>query len=285
MTPTGKTVVCGIIGDPIEHSMSPLMQNAAFEAAGIDWVYVPFQVERESLKAAIDGVRALNLRGLNVTVPHKVDLMPYLDSIDPVAQRIGAVNTIVNQAGHLRGCNTDASGFVHALETGGVDVAGQRVIVLGAGGGARAVAYSLADLGAVPVIVNRTGERAALLARDVSSDTGVDASWSALSSHALEELAAAAALMVNTTSVGMSPRTGESPCPPSIMRRDLVVCDIVYNPLHTTLMRDAEAAGARTISGVEMLVGQGARAFELWTGLNAPIDVMRRAVLSELQRV
>ena len=285
MTPTGKTVVCGIIGDPIEHSMSPLMQNAAFEAAGIDWVYVPFQVERESLKAAIDGVRALNLRGLNVTVPHKVDLMPYLDSIDPVAQRIGAVNTIVNQAGHLRGCNTDASGFVHALETGGVDVAGQRVIVLGAGGGARAVAYSLADLGAVPVIVNRTGERAALLARDVSSDTGVDASWSALSPHALEELAAATALMVNTTSVGMSPRTGESPCPPSIMRRDLVVCDIVYNPLHTTLMRDAEAAGARTISGVEMLVGQGARAFELWTGLNAPIDVMRGVVLSELQRV
>ncbi|MFW6056108.1 MAG: shikimate dehydrogenase [Chloroflexota bacterium] len=284
MNPTGKTVVCGIIGDPIEHSMSPVMQNAAFEAADIDWVYVPFRVDRDMLHWAIDGVRALNLPGLNVTVPHKVEVIPYLDSVDPVAQRIGAVNTIVNEAGHLRGYNTDASGFAHALETGDIDVSGKRVIVLGAGGGARAVTYSLVDMGAVPVIVNRNPERAALLARDVSCDTGVDVSWSASAPGIVEELAATAALIVNTTPVGMSPRSDESPCPPSVLRGDLAVCDIVYNPMHTRLMRDAEAAGAVTISGVEMLVGQGARAFELWTGLSAPVDVMRRAVLSELQR-
>jgi shikimate dehydrogenase len=284
VTPTGKTAVCGIIGDPVEHSMSPAMQNAAFAAEGIDWVYVAFRVDRELLSAAVAGVRALGLRGVNVTVPHKVDIMSFLDSIDPVAQRIGAVNAIVNDSGRLRGYNTDAAGFVHALETGGVDVAGRRVIVLGAGGGARAVAYSLADLGAVPVIVNRTPERAESLARDVSRDTGVDASWSALTPGAVDDLAGSAALIVNTTSVGMSPHVSESPCPSSAMRRDLAVCDIVYNPLQTALMRDAEAIGAPTISGTEMLIGQGARAFELWTGLRAPVDVMRQAVLAELRR-
>jgi len=282
MKPTAATVVCGIIGDPVEHSMSPAMQNAAFEAAGIDWVYVAFRVDRELLSAAVAGVRALGLRGLNVTVPHKVDIMSYLDSIDPVARRIGAVNTIVNGSGHLRGYNTDAAGFTHALATGGVNVAGRRVVVLGAGGGARAVVYSLADLGAVPVIVNRTPERAEALAADVTRDTGVDAAGSVLTPSTLDELARSAVLIVNTTSVGMSPHVDASPCPPAVLRRDLAVCDIVYNPLRTALMRDAGAAGARTISGVEMLVGQGARAFELWTGLGAPVDVMRRVVLTEL---
>ncbi|HHE41291.1 MAG TPA: shikimate dehydrogenase [Dehalococcoidia bacterium] len=280
--PTGKTVVCGIIGDPIEHSMSPVMQNAAFEAADIDWVYVAFKVGRESLAMAVAGMRALNLRGLNVTVPHKVDIMPYLDAIDPVARRIGAVNTIVNDKGRLLGYNTDAAGFVHAIEAAGLEVGGRRVIVLGAGGGARAVAYSLADLGAVPVIVNRTPSRAKSLAEDVARDTGIGASWSELTPAAVDELALSAVLIVNTTPVGMSPRSGESPCPSAVMRRDLAVCDIVYNPLQTALMRDAEAAGARTISGLEMLVGQGARAFELFTGLDAPVDVMREAVLTEL---
>lgn len=284
MIPSGKTVVCGIIGDPVEHSMSPSMQNAAFQASGIDCVYVAFRVLSGELDAAAASVKALRLRGLNVTVPHKVDIMQYLDAIDPVAQRIGAVNTIVNDSGHLQGYNTDVAGFVHALTDARVNVAGEKVVVLGAGGGARAVAYSLADLGASIVILNRTVDRAESLTKAVAGDTGASTSYAPLTAESIGDHTCGAVLLVNTTSVGMSPHVDRSPCPAEMMRRDLAVCDIVYNPLRTRLIRDAEARGAGTISGVEMLVGQGARAFELWTGASAPLDVMRATVLEELSR-
>ena len=284
MCPTGRTVVCGIIGDPIEHSMSPAMQNAAFAARGLDWVYVAFRLARGDAEACARGMKAMGIRGLNVTVPHKVDIMPFLDSIDDVARRIGAVNTIVNDGGLLRGYNTDAAGFARALEDQNVAMRDRTVVLLGAGGAGRAAAFSLADKGARLVILNRGAARANALADEVARATGMRIEHGPLADESLQRWLLSASLLVNTTSVGMSPSVGESPCPGSFLREGLAVCDIVYNPRRTTLLREAEERGARTVGGVEMLVGQGALAFELWTGVQAPVGVMSSVVEEELGR-
>jgi shikimate dehydrogenase len=284
MRPSGRTVVCGIVGDPVEHSMSPAMQNAAFAAAGLDWVYVAFRLRRGEAEAGSAAMKAMGIRGLNVTVPHKVDIIPFLDSIDDVARRIGAVNTIVNDGGLLTGYNTDAAGFVRALESQDVEVRDRTVVLLGAGGAGRAAAFSLADRGAGLVILNRGLARAKALAVDVAGATGATVEHGPLSAESLQHWLPSASLLVNTTSVGMSPVTDDSPCPAKFLREDLVVCDIVYNPRRTTLLRQAAERGARTVSGVEMLVWQGALAFELWTGVQAPIEIMRSAVEEELGR-
>ena len=282
---SGATTVCGIIGDPVEHSLSPVMQNAAFEAVGLDFVYVPLRVARGCAGMGAQAMRTLGLRGLNVTVPHKVDILPYLDWIDGQAGRIGAVNTIVNQDGRLLGYNTDAAGFMQGLAAQDVCVTGLDVVVMGAGGAARAVAFSLCEAGARLTLLNRDAGKAAALARDVSSVGGSRVASGELTDASLETHLAGAALLVNTTSVGMHPHEALTPCPVRLLRRDLVVCDIVYNPRETQLLRDAAGRGAMTIAGVEMLVHQGARAFELWAGVPAPVGVMRAAVTKELARV
>jgi len=279
---TGATTVCGIIGDPIAHTMSPAMQNAAFAYAGLDYVYVPWRVPTGASADCVDAIRTLGIRGLNVTVPHKVDIMSHLDDVDPVAARIGAVNTIVNEAGRLTGYNTDADGFLAGLRSAGIDVCDADVVVMGAGGAARAVVFSLLDHGASVIVLNRNPERAAALAQDVFAAGAGSVAHGRLCSDELERCLRGARLLVNTTSAGMHPSAGECPCPPSLLRPDLAVCDIVYNPRETTLLRSAAASGAIVVDGVEMLVRQGARAFELWTGCSAPADVMRNTVLREL---
>ena len=284
MRPSGRSVVCGIIGDPIEHSMSPSMQNAAFEAAHLDWVYVAFHVAKGSAESCTRAMKTMGIRGLNVTVPHKIDILPFLDSVDGTARRIGAVNTIVNNKGALHGYNTDAEGFVRALDAHGVDASHKPVVLMGAGGAARAVAYSLADKGAHLVILNRTRERAASLASEVATAMGAVVQHGTLDAASLEELLPTASLLVNTTSAGMTPQDNQSPCPEHLLHPKLTVCDIVYNPRRTLLLRQAAARGARTIEGVDMLVWQGAIAFELWTGLKAPIGIMRATVEEELSR-
>ena len=285
MRVSGSTTVCGIVGDPIEHSLSPAMQNAAFEAVGLDYVYVPLHLPRGATRIGAEAMRALGMRGLNVTVPHKVDILPFLDEVDPQASRIGAVNTIVNERGRLVGYNTDAGGFIQGLEAYNIQVSGLEVVVIGAGGAARAVAFSLGERGARLTILNRDDRRAASLARDVSSAGCLGVAHGALSDSVLESRLAGAALLVNTTSVGMHPMEDSTPCPRRLLRRDLAVCDIVYNPRQTQLLRDAMECGAVTVNGVEMLVRQGARAFELWTGVPAPVDLMRSVVAEELGRV
>ena len=282
MRVSGKTIVCGIIGDPVEHSMSPAMQNAAFVACGLDYVYVAFRVPRGSAAAASTAMRRLGIRGLNVTVPHKVDIVPHLDEVDPLAARIGAVNTVVNQAGMLRGYNTDAAGFMRGLQGAGVEVRGERVVVLGAGGASRAIVLALVDAGASVVIMNRDAGRAATLAADVARKTGSTVEHWGLTEERLCVALPRASVLVNTTTVGMHPDEGVSPVAAGHMRPGLTVCDIVYNPRETTLLQEARACGARTVEGVEMLIGQGALAFELWTGMPAPVDVMRAAVHEEL---
>jgi len=281
---SGKTRVCGIIGDPIEHTMSPAIHNAAFAKMGLDYVYIAFRVKPEELDKAIKGVRALNMRGLSVTIPHKVAVLKLLDKLDPLAEKIGAVNTIVNDDGVLTGYNTDATGFLQAMLERGVEPKGKNIAILGAGGASRAVSFILADRGANLVILNRRLELdwAVELARRISQAFNRKVEALELTRDNLIKALEKAEILVNATSVGMSPNSNETPVPSDLLRPGLIVYDIVYNPVKTKLLRDAEAAGAEIISGVDMLVWQGVMAFEKWTGKKPPVELMKKEAIKQL---
>jgi len=283
---TGKTRLCGVIGDPIEHTMSPAMHKAAFREAGLDYVYLPFRVRIEELGKAIDGMRALSIRGLNVTIPHKVAVIPFLDSLDVLAEKIGAVNTIVNDGGVLTGYNTDATGFLQALLDKGIEPQKKNVLILGAGGASRAISLILADRGADLVILNRREELgwAVELAAKISGLFKIEAKAGELTRANLTEDLEKSDILVNATSVGMVPDVDRTPVDADLLRAGLVVFDIVYNPVRTRLLREAEAAGAETIPGIEMLLWQGALAFEKWTGQKAPVELMRQEAIRLLEK-
>ena len=283
---SGKTKICGIIGDPIEHTVSPLMHNAAFAKMGVDYWYVPFRVRKEDLGKAIEGMKALNIRGLNVTMPHKVAVIQFLDKLDPLAEKIGAVNTIVNDNGVLTGYNTDATGFLQALLERGTEPKGKNMVILGAGGASRAISFILAERGANLVILNRQLELdwAEELARRISQTFKKEVKALKLDEENLTMALDKADILVNATSVGMSPDIDETPVPAQLLKPGLVVFDIVYNPIKTRLLREAEAAGAKTISGIDMLVWQGASSVEIWTGLKEPVELMREEAIKVLQK-
>jgi len=280
---SGKTRLCGVIGDPIEHTMSPAIHNAAFIKMGLDYHYVPFRVKEEELGKAIDGMRALNIRGLNVTIPHKVAIIPLLDELDPLAEKIEAVNTISNDDGVLKGYNTDASGFLQALLERGIEPKGKKVVMLGAGGASRAVSFSLVERGVHMVILNRRLEQAEELAGRLSTTFNKEVKALELVADNLAQVLGEADILVNATSVGMSPNINETPVPSSLLKPGLVVVDIVYNPIRTRLLREAEAVGAKTVDGVDMFVWQGVLAFEIWTGAKAPVELMRAEVVRQLK--
>jgi shikimate dehydrogenase len=282
---SGKTQICALIGDPVEHTMSPVMHNAAFRKFGLDFCYVTFRVKSAALKEAVAGLRALNIRGFNVTIPHKVSVIPLLDSLDPLAAKIGAVNTVVNDGGLLKGYNTDAEGFLRALRDGGVEPQDKNVVILGAGGASRAISYILARHGARLTILNRKLELdwAVDIARLIKKELGIDIKVGELIPRVLSPALEKADILVNATSVGMSPAGGKSPVPARLLHRRLVVFDIVYNPLVTKLLKEAKAAGAEVIDGVTMLAWQGALAFEKWTGQSTPVDLMRREAIKMLE--
>lgn len=281
---SGKARICGIIGDPVEHTMSPVMHNAAFNKLGLDFIYIPFLVKKEFLKEAIEGMKAMNIRGLSVTQPHKVEVMKLLDSIDPLAEKMGTVNTIVNDSGILTGSNTDAGGFLRGLLENGIEPTGKNVVVLGAGGASRAVSFILADRGANLVILNRLLELewAESLAERISDSLNVKVEALELTSNNLKKAIVEADILVNTTNVGMSPDTDKTLVDPDLLRQGLVVYDVIYNPIKTRLLKEAEKAGAKIISGLDMLVYQGVIAFEKWTGQKAPVEVMKEAALKSL---
>jgi shikimate dehydrogenase len=283
---SGKTVICGIIGDPIGHTMSPAMHNAAFKSLGLNYVYVPFKVKSMELRKAIEGIRGLNLRGVNVTIPHKVAVIQLLDKLDPLAERIGAVNTIVNDEGILTGYNTDATGFLQTLHDRNIEPAEKKVLLLGAGGAARAIGHILTREKARVTILNRKQELswAEDLAARLSRNYKTEVKALELTPENLKKAISNAEILVNATSLGMSPEIDATPVPAELLRADLTVFDVVYNPLQTRLLREAKAAGAKTIDGLEMLVQQGAVSFEIWTSVKPPVDVMRQAVLSLLQK-
>jgi shikimate dehydrogenase len=283
---SGKTKICGVIGDPIEHTMSPVMHNAAFKKLGLDFLYVPFKVSQEELEKAVEGIRALNIRGLNVTIPHKVAIIPMLDGLDPLAEKIGAVNTVVNDNGNLRGYNTDASGFLQALLEHGVEPRGKNIVILGAGGASRAIAFILAERDAHLTILNRQLEMdwAEELAWRIFHDFEMEVGVLELGFDNLATALTGADLLINATSVGMSPNSEETTVPAQLLKAELIVFDIVYNPIKTRLLKEAEAAGARTIGGINMLAWQGALAFEKWTEQPAPLDLMRKEAIKVLEQ-
>ncbi len=247
---TGKTKICGLIGDPVEHSVSPVMHNAAFAGLGLDYVYLPFHVRKGDLPDAIKGMRALNLCGLNVTIPHKVAVMPLLDSLDPLAERIGAVNTIVNESGRLKGYNTDASGFLQVLMENGIGPEGKRIVLLGAGGAARAIAFALAEKRADLTILNRQQEMdwAVELSGRVGKVYGKKVGALELNTYNTQKALGKADILVNATSVGMFPDGDKTPVAAHLIHPGLIVYDIVYNPFETRLLREASKPGRRRLA-------------------------------------
>lgn len=270
--------VCGLFGNPVAHSLSPAMHNAAFQALGLPWMYVPFQIEQQNLEAAVRGIKALGMVGVNVTVPHKQAVIPYLDFLSAEATLIGAVNTIINDKGVLRGYNTDGTGFIRFLqEELKCKVSGSRALLLGAGGAARAVAVALALNGMHEIsILNRSLDKARAVAKCVQQTGCI---CQVLENPKEKELALVLGqtdFIVQTTSIGMHPCEKESPVfPYHLLDAAHTVVDIVYNPLQTAFMQQCAQQGATVYGGLGMLLYQGVQAFELWTNIPAPVACMR----------
>ena len=279
------TQVCAVWGNPVEHSLSPAIHNAAFAECGLNYVYVGFRVE--DVRAAVAGFRALhNFRGLSVTIPHKVSIMPHLDRIDAIARHVGSVNTVVKEEeGSLRGTSTDGPAAVAALRDRGVDPAGRSVLILGSGGAARAVGFALAMLERPPrlTLLGVVDEELRRLAADLRDKTGAQLHAARLAPESLGPAAAAAEIVIHCTPVGMTPHVDATVLPAASLRPGLAVFDIVYTPRRTRLLREAAAAGCVTIEGLDMFVNQAAAQFELWTGRAAPVAAMRRVVEERLQ--
>ena len=278
-----KLKLFALIGDPVGQSLSPAMHNAAFRALGLNCVYITLRVPKPTLANAIAGVRALGIAGLNVTIPHKISIISLLDELDESANLVGAVNTVKNNRGKLIGFNTDGEGALRALEEKIGSVKGKEVVLLGAGGAARAIAFSLARAGARLTIANRTVPRAQALASAVEQKLSTNVKVASLNRAELTKALKNASVLINATSVGMYPKIDKTLVRASMMHRGLVVHDIVYEPLRTKLLREARRAGGKTIDGLGMLVHQGALAFEIWTGRRAPIKIMKAAAKRELR--
>jgi shikimate dehydrogenase len=275
------TQFCGVIGNPVEHSLSPAIHNAAFQKLGLNFVYLAFRVE--VIGDAIKGLRTLgNFRGASVTIPHKVAAVPFLDSVEPTARHIGAINTIVASGGTLAGYNTDTTGALRALRESVDALKGQRVVMLGSGGAARAIAFALGtEAGAEHVtILGIDDQERVALAQDLRSKTGMTVKESPFDERVLRKVLPDAHVLIHCTPIGMSPKVHETSVPATLLHAGLTVMDIVYNPRETRLLKDAKAAGCRVIPGLEMFLHQAAAQFELWTNQAAPADVMRAVLES-----
>lgn len=276
-----RTQFCGVIGNPVEHSLSPAIHNAAFQKLGLNFVYLAWRVE--AIGDAVKGLRALgNFRGASVTIPHKVSAMAFLDEVDPMARHIGAINTIVADNRKLTGYNTDATGALRALGESGVGLNGQRVVVLGSGGAARAVAFALAsesDIAQLTILGIDDKERRQL-ASDLQAKTPLALQEAHLDDQALRRTLPEAQVLIHCTPVGMHPNVENSCVPAELLHPGLTVMDIVYNPRETRLVKDAKTAGCRTIRGLEMFLNQALVQFELWTNQKPPADVMRAVLES-----
>ncbi|WP_238404345.1 shikimate dehydrogenase [Paenibacillus paridis] len=276
-----NTILFGVIGDPIRHSKSPIMMNRAFRETGINGVYTAYHITSERIQDFAAGVRAMGIRGINVTIPHKLDIMSVLDEIDSGAQAIGAVNTIVNEDGRLIGYNTDGIGYVRSLkEEAESELAGKRIVVIGAGGAARGIVYALAsEKPAHIAIANRSVDRAKAIAESFQDKADIEA----VSNEQLQAACLHADIVINTTSVGMFPHVDETPIDANWLKPGAVASDLIYNPLKTKFLQQAEQRGCRIHGGLGMFINQGAYAFEYWTGQPAPVAAMRETVLAALQ--
>ncbi len=275
-----KTKLIGLLGYPLGHSLSPLMHSAAFESLGLDKIYIPIEVSPENLETVVKGMAKMNFEGFNVTIPHKIEIMKYLDEVDEYAKCIGAVNTVAVNEGSLKGYNTDGMGFLKSFEEStGTKIDGKNVFILGSGGASRAISMTLAMNNANKIyICNRTYEKAVSLTEDITKQSGANC---LAVKHEYEEMKEAITdchVLINTTSVGMSPYIDSSPLDRELLCPSLTVCDAVYNPRKTKLLKEAEEIGCKTVEGLKMLVYQGALAFEIWTGIKPPAELMFKAI-------
>ncbi len=272
-----QTQLCGVLGNPVEHSLSPAIHNAAFQHLGLNYVYLAFRVEQ--VKEAIQGIRALgNIRGFSVTIPHKVTAMAFLDTIDDTAKHIGAINTIVKTDGILAGYNTDALGALQALRQANVPLSGKQVLIVGSGGAARAIAFGIAlhePIAGITLIGILDDERANLAA-DLRKSSTIPIHEQHLSEETLEHAIKGSQILIHCTPLGMHPKVEGTCVPTHLLLPHLTVMDIVYNPRETRLLREAREAGCTTIPGLEMFLHQAIAQFELWTGQSAPTEVMRK---------
>ena len=281
---SGRSSVYGLIGDPVDHSLSPAIQNAAFQSASLDAVYVAWHVQRSGLRSAVQGLRALGVLGFNVTTPHKTVIARHLDRLDNLASRVQSVNTVKNERGRLTGFNTDGMGAINALEEAGASLNQRPILLIGAGGAGRAIAYALAEKGCKFTFMNRTISKARLVAKSIRSQFKIHVAIAPLSRKNLQQLLAEAEIIINASSMGMNGKSN-LPIKPTWLRPEHYMFDLVYRPLQTTLLQYASLAGARTITGLDMLVNQGACSFSLWTGRKAPLVEMRQAIGQRLAAI
>jgi shikimate dehydrogenase len=273
MNVSGKTKITGIFGYPIEHTLSPLIHNRAFDAVGLDICYLAFQVSPQDLSDALKSVKALNMAGVNITVPHKENVIPLLDRVDEEAAFIGAVNTVVLSEGKLIGYNTDGRGFMSSLSEGGISVDGKNVFVIGAGGASRAISYYLSEKSSRLSLFDIDKTKAERLIRDLNTIRN-NVSYKTVEDVKNPDI------VINATPLGLN-KNDPLPFNPDLITSDMTVCDLVYRK--TELLQEAARKGAKTLDGSGMLLWQGVLAFELLTGITAPVEVMRDALMTEIE--
>jgi shikimate dehydrogenase len=278
----GRTRVCAVIGDPIEHSLSPQIHNAAFRSLNMDFVYVAFRVRRSELAQAIAGIRALEMTGINVTIPHKTSVIRFLDTVERTARKIGAVNTLVRSNRGLQGYNTDGQAALEVLQKLGGSLSGMKATILGAGGAARAIAYYLSNETESMSILNRTQARGSSLAREIARWSGDKCQFHRLNKANIRKEIGKSEILINTLPVNAFPRFAETMIQEKSVRPGMIVFDVNYHQT-SHFLTDAQNEGAKVSDGLDMLVSQAALSFELWTGRKPPIDVMREAALKAKQ--
>ncbi len=271
-----QTELYGVIGNPVHHSLSPIIHNGAFRRLGWNAVYLAFEVKK--LEEALRGIRGLGVRGISVTIPFKTEVLPFLDQVEGLAKKVGAVNTIVNRQGRLIGYNTDCEGALEALEDRR-DLRGKRAVLIGAGGAARAIGFGLKERGVPLVVVNRSEEKGQAFCKELGCHYLPISSLLRMKAGGLE-----ADILINATSLGMYPRDGESPVPKELLKKGMVVMDIVYEPLQTKLLREAKDKGCITVDGLEMLIRQGMAQFEIWTGRRPDIGQIKKELRRALEK-
>ncbi|MHA1381489.1 MAG: shikimate dehydrogenase [Candidatus Helarchaeota archaeon] len=279
---SGKTRVVILIGNPIEHSMSPKMHTMAFKQVGFDAIYVAVKVEKNEVENAVKSIRALNLLGANVTIPHKVAVMSYVDKIDPIAKDIGAVNTIVNKNGKLCATNTDGLGFIRSMKEMDISLKGMNAVMIGAGGVARAISFNLLERIKSLKITDINNNIANKLLSNLQTKYGNKVTTFELNKKNLKRELSDANLLLNCTPVGMFPKHNVTPVPKDLLKKDLVVFDSIYNPIETLLIKNAKKIGAKTLGGWKMFLYQGVEAFERWTNRKAPIELMEKIIIQNL---
>ena len=278
---TGRTKLTGLLGSPVSHSISPMMHNEAFQQLGLDYAYMAFDIELEKLASVVEALRIMNVRGFNLTMPHKNAMCSLCDSLSPAAEIIGAVNTVVNDGGHLTGYTTDGTGYMHALKEDGYDIIGKKMTLLGAGGAATSIFVQAALDGVSEIsIFNRRSpfwERAEKIIKMLTERTNCKIKLYDYSDpNILKREISESVILTNGTSVGMAPDVERSLITDtSVFHKDLIVSDVIYNPRETLLLRQAKKAGCKTQNGLYMLLYQGAEAFKLWTGQDMPIELVK----------